>query len=429
MATGAEVTLALREQRQNLTRQQQTFVDELSGKEWSAEDHATYNRMENEYQTLNAEIQRRDELARRENEAAELREATAATIGETGMVARSAQTNDLFRKWARGELRGVEFDVDIERARKERQMLRDGATPAEIRAMAWDASSGSLVVPTEMARTLYEFLEASIVGFRIGATVVNTSTGGPIKLPKLLTHGAGTMVTSQNLAVGQSDATFGNITLDSYKYGQLVQASAELLRDPAFNVEEFLGRDIGYAVGRRVNTALVVGTGTSEPNGMWVLAGAGTTTPVTSGGSLIAPTPEKWIDTQYTINDMYRQRASWLMKDATAGSVRKIRDGAGGTVGAFLWEPSLTDGLLNGQPSRFLGSPVYTDPNCTAGTNVQVAVYGDFSTYAIRTVGNPAIDRDDSIGFKEDSVWFRGKWSVDGDHRDVSAFAVLKQTP
>lgn len=429
MATGAEVTLALREQRQNLTRQQQTFVDELSGKEWSAEDHATYNRMENEYQTLNAEIQRRDELARRENEAAELREATAATIGETGMVARAAQTNDLFRKWARGELRGVEFDVDIERARRERQLLRDGATPAEIRAMAWDASSGSLVVPTEMARTLYEFLEASIVGFRIGATVVNTSTGGPIKVPKLLTHGAGTMVTSQNLAIGQSDATFGNITLDSYKYGQLVQASAELLRDPAFNVEEFLGRDIGYAVGRRVNTALVVGTGTSEPNGMWVLAGAGTTTPVTSGGSLIAPTPEKWIDTQYTINDMYRQRASWLMKDATAGSVRKIRDGAGGTVGAFLWEPSLTDGLLNGQPSRFLGSPVYTDPNCTAGTNVQVAIYGDFSTYAIRTVGNPAIDRDDSIGFKEDSVWFRGKWSVDGDHRDVSAFAVLKQTP
>jgi HK97 family phage major capsid protein len=117
-----------------------------------------------------------------------------------------------------------------------------------------------------------------------------------------------------------------------------------------------------------------------------------------------------------------------LMKDATAGSVRKLRDGAGGTVGAFLWEPSLTQGLLNGTPSTFLGSPVYTDPNCTAGTNVQVAVYGDFSTYAVRTVGNPVIDRDDSIGFKEDSVWYRGKWSVDGDHRDVSAFGVLKQT-
>jgi hypothetical protein len=50
MATGAEVTLSLREQRMNLTRQQQTFVDELTGKEWSTEDHNTYNRMEAEYQ-------------------------------------------------------------------------------------------------------------------------------------------------------------------------------------------------------------------------------------------------------------------------------------------------------------------------------------------------------------------------------------------
>jgi HK97 family phage major capsid protein len=430
MATGAEVTLSLREQRMNLTRQQQTFVDELTGKEWSTEDHNTYNRMEAEYQRLNAEITRRDELETRANEAAVLREATAEVVGETGMVVRAAQTENLFRQWVRGELRAPEgFEVDITRARRERELLRDGATPAELRAMAWDATSGSLVVPTEMARTLYEFMEASIVAYRIGATFVNTSVGGPIKLPKLSTHGAGTQVVSQNLAIGQSDATFSTITLDSFKYGQLVQASTELLRDAAFNVEEFLGRDIGYALGRRVNVDLVIGDGSSKPKGMFVLTGAGTTTPVVSGGSLIAPTPEKWIDTQYTINDVYRQRASWLMKDATAGSVRKLRDGVGGTIGAFLWEPSLTDGLLNGQPSRFLGSPVYTDPNCTAGTNVQVAVYGDFSTYAIRTVGNPIIDRDDSIGFKEDSVWYRGKWTVDGDHRDVGAFASLAQTP
>jgi HK97 family phage major capsid protein len=427
MATAAEVTLSLREQRQNITRQQQTFVDELSGKEWSEEDHTTYNRMEAEYQRLNAEIDRRVELETRANEAAELRQITESAVGSVGVATRQAATTDYFRQWIAGEIRG-EFEVDIARAAKERNLLRDGASPAEIRAMAWDATSGSLVVPTEMARTLYEYLEASIVAMRIGATMIPTSVGGPLKLPKLLAHGAGTQVTAQNLAIGQSDATFTTITLDSYKYGQLVQASAELIRDAAFPVEEFLGRDIGYALGRRVNVDLVIGDGSSKPTGMFVLAGAGTNAPITSGGSLVAPTPEKWIDTQFSINDNYRQRAAWLMKDATAGSVRKLRDGAGGTVGAFLWEPSLTQGLLNGTPSTFLGSPVYTDPNCTAGTNVQVAVYGDFSTYAVRTVGNPVIDRDDSIGFKEDSVWYRGKWSVDGDHRDVSAFGVLKQT-
>ena len=87
---------------------------------------------------------------------------------------------------------------------------------------------------------------------------------------------------------------------------------------------------------------------------MTILAGAGTNAPIKTGGSLIAPTVEKFIDLQYSVADSVRQRGSWLMHDSTAGSIRKLRDGAGGTIGAFLWEPSLTAGLQSGQPDRFL---------------------------------------------------------------------------
>jgi HK97 family phage major capsid protein len=131
---------------------------------------------------------------------------------------------------------------------------------------------------------------------------------------------------------------------------------------------------------------------------------------------------EKYIDLQYSINDAYRRSAAWLMKDSVAGTIRKLRDGAGGTVGAFLWEPSLTSGLKDGTPDRFLGSPVYTDTNCAAqGSNAIVATYGDFSQYTIRTVGNPVIERDDSVYFASDESAFRGKWRVGGNHRQVGA--------
>jgi HK97 family phage major capsid protein len=129
------------------------------------------------------------------------------------------------------------------------------------------------------------------------------------------------------------------------------------------------------------------------------------------------------------VNDAYRaEGAAWLGKDSNAAVIRKLRDGAGGTIGAVLWEPSLTNGLINGQPDRFLGHPVYTDPNCTtAGSDATLWTFGAFNEYVIRTVGNPVIERDDSVYFATDQVAYRGKWRVDGDHLDVSALNNLVQ--
>ena len=116
------------------------------------------------------------------------------------------------------------------------------------------------------------------------------------------------------------------------------------------------------------------------------------------------------------------------MHDSTAGTIRKLRDGAGGTVGAFLWEPSLTAGLQTGQPDRFLGSPVFSDLNCaSAGSNAILATYGDFSEYVIRTVGNPVIEADASRYFDTDEVGYRGKWRVGGNHRQVGYLNTLVQ--
>src|SRR3546814_4358984 len=67
-----------------------------------------------------------------------------------------------------------------------------------------------------------------------------------------------------------------------------------------------------------------------------------------------SPTYEKLIDLQYSVNGNYRRRPStaWLMRDLTAANLRKLRDGAGGTVGAVLWEPSLTQGIQGAERSE-----------------------------------------------------------------------------
>ena len=421
--------IALNEDRARVVEALRAELDATAGRERTAEEAEKIQRMDADIDRIDAEV--REFVARetREREAAELRTQTLSVFGEAQAQRRDAQAVDSFRQWALtpDHLRG-EFEVDIQRAMKERQLLRQGASPEEIRALAWDATSGSLVVPTTMARSLFDLLEANIAGFRIGATVMNTSTGENMQLPKLTTHGVGTQVSGQGTTLAGTDPVMGRVNLNVTKYGQLVKVSSELVNDAAFDINSWLGGDLGYALGRIVDADLIVGTGTGEPTGMTILAGAGTNAPVKTGGSLIAPTVEKFIDLQYSINDQARQGASWLMHDSTAGSIRKLRDGAGGTVGAFLWEPSLTAGLQSGAPDRFLGHGVYSDTNCaSAGSNAILATFGDFSEYVIRTVGNPVIDSSSERYFDTDEIGFRGRWRVGGNHRQVGYLNNLVQ--
>ena len=424
---------ALNADRLRVVEQLRAELDATAGRERSAEESQKIARFDARIDEIDAEVTEYVARATREIEGAALREQTLSVFGEAGANRNDRKDVDAFRQWLnapRGsDLRSHALEIDIQRAMRERNLLRQGASPEEIRALAWDASSGSLVVPTSMARSLFDVLEAGIAGFQIGATVINTSTGENLKLPKLTTHGIASQVAGQGSAFAGGDPVMGQVDLNVYKYGQIVKASSELVADAAFGIEQFLGQDIGYALARVIDADLVAGTGSSEPTGMTILAGAGTNAPVKTGGTAIAPTVEKFIDTQFSVNDQYRRNAAWLMKDSVAGTIRKLRDGAGGTVGAFLWEPSLTAGLKTGTPDRFLGAPVYTDANCTAaGTDAVLATFGDFSQYTIRTVGNPTIERDDSVYFASDESAFRGKWRVGGNHRQVGALNTLKQS-
>lgn len=418
--------IALNEDRARVVEQLRSELDFTAGRERTAEESQKIARLDARIDEIDAEV--REFVARetREQEAAALRQQTLSVFGEARTARNDKVQADAFRQWLTH--RNGDFEIDIQRAMKERQMLRAGASPEEIRALAWDATSGSLVVPTTMARSLFDLLEANIAAFRIGATVMNTSTGENMQLPKLTTHGIATQVSGQGTTLAGSDPVMGRVNLNVYKYAELVRVSNELVTDAAFDISSWLGGDLGYALGRVIDADLVVGTGTNEPTGMTILAGAGTNAPIKTGGSLVAPTVEKFIDLQYSVADSVRQRGSWLMNDSVAGSIRKLRDGAGGTVGAFLWEPSLTAGLQSGQPDRFLGNPVYSDTNCAAaGSNAILATFGDFSEYVIRTVGNPVIESDASRYFDTDETGFRGKWRVGGNHRQVGYLNTLVQ--
>jgi HK97 family phage major capsid protein len=410
--------------------EERALLDETAGRERSAEEQITMTRIEADIVRLGDEYKAFHANAVRTQEADTLRAAQYRAFGEPTVTDQRNAMDDL-RHFLRAAMAGqkVEMEVNVEGARREVELLRSGASADEIRALAWDTGSSGSLVPSSVSRTLYQYMEASNGIMRIPANRFTTATGEAIPFPRLGAHAIATQVSGQGTALAGTDPSFLKMTLDAYKFGELVVVANELVTDSVVDIGTFLGQDMGRAIGRILATQYVTGSGSGAPNGiMTAIVGSGT---ISTGGSLITPTVEKLIDLQYSVNDEYRNdpSAAWLMNDSTAGTLRKLRDGAGGTVGAFLWAPSLTQGVAGGVPGTFLDKPVYTDSNVAAqGSNAKTVAFGAWNAFYIRNVGNVVVESDQSRYFDTDQTGFRVKTRTDSDVIDLTAFNIIKQS-
>jgi len=412
------------------------LLDDTKG-QFNEEQKVEWDRRDGRINELAEQRDTMLDAAKREVEAGQLREAEHQVFGVQHVERKERSEAAEFRAWVTGAEKRSEDDidhrpnawkVDIRTAMRERDLLRQGASPEEIRTLLWDTGSVASAVPTTLSRTIYEAMSASIAAFRMPTTKITTDSGEPLQFPRA-SDGAATQVIAQGTAIGGTDPGFSRMQLDAYKYGQLVQLASEVIQDSGVDVVGYVGGNIGKMVGRLIDSHLIAGTGAGQPQGM-MTAGTGLSGTVATGGSLINPTYENLVDLVYSLSDEYRSggSAAWLMRDATAGVLRKLRDGAGGTVGAVLWDPSLTAGIQNGEPDRLLGFPTYADPNVASlASAAQVLGFGDWSAYYVRLVSGLVIERSDEYAFNTDLVTFRGKQRVDGDFIDLTATNRLRR--
>lgn len=424
---------ALTETRAQVWEEAKGFLEGLKGEEMTVEQRTQWDRFNERIDTLGSEADSLLERHQRETEAAAVREAQSAAFGREPEERQERDDwNQRIRDWAAGRAAmryddgdGVTngFRTNVMRVARERELARQGASPDEIRALAWDTGNVASAVPTLFDRSLYEVLEENIAALRMPTTRIVTESGASMEFPRVTAHAIATQVSGQGTTLAGTDPTFDKLTLTPTKYAELIEVANEVISDNGVDIVSFLARDLGRAVGRRVNTALI----TSMVGAVTV--GSGGT--VATGGTLIDPTYEHLVNLLYSVNDSYRNSsAAWLFRDSTAGTIRKLRDGAGGTEGAPIWSPSVMTGIAGQrQPDMLLGFPVYTDPGVASlASNAKIAFFGDWSAFYTRLVGDPVVERNDSALFTTDEVAFRGKWRAAGGYQDLTAVNLLKRS-
>lgn len=274
-------------------------------------------------------------------------------------------------------------------------------------------AGGNLVPVTFYNRLMAHLIEVSAI-LQSGATVLNTTGGEPLQIPKTTSHSTAAL-TAEAAALTASDPAFSQVTLGAYKYGTLIQVSRELVDDNGVDLEGYLAMQAGRALGNAFGADLITGTGTTKPLGLLNNTTLGVTGPSASGGGFGPASAtansgaDNLIDLFYSVIAPYRASTScaWIVRDQTMAVFRKLKD----TTGAYLFQPS----LVAGTPDTFMGKPIYTDPFMPAiATAAKSVVFGDLSQYFIRLAGGVRFERSDDFAFNTDLITFRALLRGDG---------------
>jgi HK97 family phage major capsid protein len=300
------------------------------------------------------------------------------------------------------------------------QEMRSGFRPGiEQRAIA--TTSGGGLLATTFWDQLQRHLVASSSILAAGATVIQTPTGEPLKVPKTTALSTASLISEGGL-IPTSDPSLGSVQLDAHKYGFLVQVSYELAADNNFDLLGFLAEQSGLAIGNAFGAHAIAGTGTAQPGGILTGATLGVTGPTGTATSLGSQTTvgqgaDLLIDLQGSLAGPYArsESAAWLMRQSTLQIVKKLRD----STGRYIFSADIVPG--SGSAGTILGRPVYTDeamPAAAAGA--KSILYGDVSKYWVRQVGQIRFERSDEFAFDRDLVTFRGLARLDGELIDTS---------
>lgn len=383
------------ERRANTWEQAKALLDtvETAGDGFTAEQEEQWQKMNTELSDLDARIDELEDVEARNRKADEIREQYDNLPPASPERTKVEEDAEKLRKIARGESRAADFEW--------RDLTKGTAT------------DGAELVPTGFLAQLNEHLieTAAIVG--AGATVLRTASGEDLEIPKTTSYSAASIV-AEGGTIGESDPQFGQVTLGSFKYGFITQASSELLQDSAIDLVSFLASQGGRALGEGFGGDVATGSGSGAPNGVVTAATVGHTQ--TTTGVAGVPQYDDLIDTIHSVISPYRRRstAAFVMSDATLAAIRKLED----SQNRPLWVPSLTAG----EPSTLLGYPVVVDHNIAdAATSAKSLVFGDLSGYFARFSGSIRVERSDDFAFNTDLVSWRFLMRADGDLVDTNA--------
>jgi HK97 family phage major capsid protein len=362
-------TQELRTQRASIWEQMKGLNDqaESENRGFTAEETATYARMEADLDGLGERIDRSESTANRSAE--------FARVDRTGVVGpvvpdevENAYDSAFFAYLKRGMNRLSPAQQDA---------LAGGAGDIQnALSVGTNTAGGYLVPPGYRDEFIIQMKDYGAV--QNVAQVLNTDSGQPLQWPTMNDTANVGRLLAENTQMTETDVVVGTATLGAYVYSSdLTRVSLQLANDSAFDVSRLVQTAHAERIGRITNQHFTTGTGTSQPQGIVTGAVSGKT-----AAGVAAITADELIDLTASVDPAYRRspRCQFMLSDTALTLLRKVKD----SQGQYLWQPNLQAGVA----ATLFGYPyVVNQDMAVPATGVKSVLFGDFQAgYVIRIV-------------------------------------------
>ena len=348
----------------------------------SAEDNATYEKMEADIQALTNEIERKTREAEMDKMLA--MPVNSPITGKPFSGKEEEKTGRASNEYKNAMLKALRTNF-----KQIDNVLQEGVD-----------EQGGYLVPEEYDRRLIDVLTEENIMRGLATTI---TTSGQHKINIAATKPAASWI-EEGGALTFGDATFDQIYLDAYKLHVAIKVTEELLYDNAFNLENYIITQFGKALANAEEDAFLNGDGTGKPTGIFH---------PTKGAQIYGATAKDKIATDdiisliYSLKRPYRKNASFIMNDQTLCDLRKLKD----NNGQYLWQPS----VQMGEPDRILGYAVRTSQFApTAAAGKPLMAFGDYSYYNIGDRGTRSFAELRELFAGNGMIGYVAKERVDG---------------
>ena len=388
----------LLQKRASLWDEAKKFLDTHTDKDGkiSAEDAAAYDKMEADIDAMSKSVERYERNAR-----------MGAELDKPFNKPYFEPFNNNSAAGKKGRASAEYKSAMLEAFRDKFKLIRN-----ELKESV-DASGGYLV-PAEWDSRLIDKLSEENVVRRLAETI---TTSGEYKLNIAADKPAALWV-SEGGALTFGDATFAQKTLDAHKLHVAIKITNELLADNTFNLETYIIDHFGKAIANAEEDAFLNGDGNGKPTGIFTTAALAANNPAETAGATISG--NDIIDLVYALRRPYRNKAVFILNDATLALIRKLKD----QNQAYLWQPSYTQN----EPDRLFGFPVYTSAFAPLAESGKAFIaFGDFSYYKIGDRGSRSVRELRELFAGNDMTAFLMLERVDGVLVLPEAVKALKQ--
>jgi HK97 family phage major capsid protein len=282
-----------------------------------------------------------------------------------------------------------------------------------------DIYGGYLVAPQKFITKLIKDIDNSVI-------IRQYATGHTLK--KAASMGAPSLDTdiddadwTAEVKTGSEDSSMalGHRELNPHPLAKRIKVSETLLRISAINAETLVRDRMAYKHAITREKAYMTGTGAQQPLGLFTASADGISTgqDVSTGNTTTSIKTDGLIEALYTLKEGFQRRARWIFHRDGIKQIRKLKDGDG----QYIWQP----GIKGDRPNTILDRPYHMSeyaPN-TFTTGKYVGIIGDLSYYWYVDILSMRIQRLNELYAETNQVGFIGRWEGDGMPVLENAFA------